>query len=123
MAKSPLIEFLPYQTDEQLRKLYNAARALLFPQVEDFGLSAAEAQACGLPIIAFKEGGAREIVEEPQTGIYFDQQSVVALERAVERFEDMKFNRDHIAQRAERFSQEAFEKGIKGTIERVFTTK
>jgi len=41
-----------------LRKLYNGAKALIFPQVEDFGLVAAEAQACGTPVIAFAGGGA-----------------------------------------------------------------
>src|SRR3989344_3087006 len=47
------VELIPFVSDEELRKLYNGARALIFPQVEDFGLVAAEAQACGTPVIAY----------------------------------------------------------------------
>ena len=45
--------------ENELRPLYNAAEALIFPQVEDFGLSGGGAQACGTPVIAFNGGGAK----------------------------------------------------------------
>ena len=106
----PNVEFIPFVGDgEELRRLYARARAFIFPHVEDFGLVAAEAQACGTPVVAFRGGGAREIVEEPETGIFFDTQSPEALAAAVRRFVGMRFERARISERARRFSRERFE--------------
>jgi glycosyltransferase involved in cell wall biosynthesis len=54
----PNVEFLGRVSDEQLRDLYRRAAVLLFPQIEDFGIVAVEAQACGLPVVAAATGGA-----------------------------------------------------------------
>ncbi len=114
LAKSPLIEFVTDNpSDRELRKIYNEAKAFIFPQVEDFGLVAAEAQACGLPVIAFDQGGGREIVQHKKTGILFDEeQSPEAIMKAVREFENFHFNRKTIAQSAERFSRENFKKNF-----------
>ncbi len=107
------IELLPFMEDEkELRQLYNGAKALIFPQVEDFGLVAAEAQACGLPVIAYADGGATEIVEHGRTGILFPQQSVESLIGAVELFKKKRFQRRVIAASARRFSKEHFQEEI-----------
>ncbi len=55
--------------DTDLRNLYRTSSLLLFPQVEDFGIIAVEAQACGLPIVARAEGGALDTVIDGVTGI------------------------------------------------------
>ncbi len=110
MLNAGNIELLPFVEDEnELRKLYNGAKAVIFPQVEDFGLVAAEAQACGAPVIAYAEGGALEIVENKKTGILFAQQSVESLVAAVELFEKKRFSRKAIADSAKRFSKERFQ--------------
>jgi len=120
LAKSPLIEFVSNNPkDSELRKIYNEAKALIFPQIEDFGLVAAEAQACGLPVIAFDQGGGREIVEHKKTGILFNQeQSPEAIAKAVREFENFHFNRKAIAKSAERFSKENFKKNFLAAAER-----
>ena len=41
--------------------LRRRARALLYPQIEDFGITAVEAQACGCPVIALAAGGANAV--------------------------------------------------------------
>lgn len=107
---SPHIEFIPFVGDgETLRSLYARARAFIFPHVEDFGLVAAEALACGTPVIAFRGGGVLEIVEEPETGILFDEQNPEALMAAVGRLCAMRFDRARISERARRFGRERFE--------------
>ena len=106
------IELIPFVSDDELRKLYNGAQALIFPQVEDFGLTAAEAQACGTPVIAFRGGGALEIVGDGVTGIFFEKQNVESLIQAVRRFEKLKFNRRKISQISRRFTFESFRKGL-----------
>lgn len=112
MVKSKKIEFYPFVDDNDLRTFYSGAEALVFPQVEDFGLVAAEAQACGCPVIAFSEGGAREIVTEGVTGVFFHKQTVEDLVVAVKRFLLTSFNEDAIQKSAEKFSKNKFKKEI-----------
>ncbi len=113
------IELLPLVGDDELCKLYNGAKAFIFPQVEDFGLVAAEAQACGTPVIAYAAGGALEIVEDGETGILFKEQTPNSLIEAVQRFEKTKFSRVKISQSAKRFSKENFQKKIFNAVSSV----
>lgn len=70
-------------SDEELRRLYRSAAVLLFPQVEDFGIVAVEAQACGLPVVAARSGGASDIVRDRRTGVLVDEATPENLARAV----------------------------------------
>ncbi|MEI6479317.1 MAG: glycosyltransferase [bacterium] len=108
LARGSNIEFLSGINDAELRKLYSNAKAFIFPQIEDFGLVAAEAQMCGTPVIAYKVGGGGEIVINKQTGLIFNVQSAEAIEDAVREFESMKFDRRVIANKADRFSKNKF---------------
>jgi len=47
---------------DKLVDFLGSARAFVFPGEEDFGIAPVEAQACGVPVIAFGRGGARETV-------------------------------------------------------------
>lgn len=118
MVKSKKIEFYPFVDENDLRTFYSGAEALVFPQVEDFGLVAAEAQACGCPVIAFSQGGAREIVTEGVTGVFFHKQTVEDLVVAVKRFLLTSFNEDAIQKSAEKFSKEKFKKAILEIVKR-----
>ena len=52
-----------------LSTVYSAADIYVTPsQMETFGMTAAEAGACGLPVICFATGGLPEIVEHEETG-------------------------------------------------------
>ncbi len=112
----PNIEFISGISDEELRKMYNNAKVFIFPQVEDFGLVAAEAQACGLPVIGYRRGGAEEIIEEDKTGIFFETQEIEPLMEAVRKAEKINFDRRYIADRAKMFSKDSFKKGFLGIL-------
>ncbi len=116
LVKSPLIEFIESAGDDELRLLYSNAKALIFPQIEDFGLVAAEAQACGTPVIAFAKGGAREIVLDKKTGIFFTEQTPEKIVEAVRNFEYLTPDRRAIARSALRFSKEVFRTNILKTL-------
>lgn len=55
--------------DEKVRLMQNAA-CLIFPSKmgEPFGLVAAEAMACGTPVVALNDGAISEVVEDDKTG-------------------------------------------------------
>lgn len=79
------VRFLGRVRDEDLRDLYRRARLLVFPQVEDFGIVAAEALACGLPVVARRAGGAMDIVIDGVTGAFFDTPTAAGIVAAAER--------------------------------------
>ena len=81
------IEFVGQVDDAKLRRLYAGARAVIFPQVEDFGLVPLEAAAAGTPTLAYAAGGSTETVIEKFTGLFFDEQTAAAIVNTVRRFE------------------------------------
>ncbi|MCK6476923.1 MAG: glycosyltransferase [Phycisphaerales bacterium] len=78
----PGVEFLGRVPDEGLRELYRRAALLLFPQIEDFGIVAVEAQACGCPVVSRRAGGALETVIDGLTGRFFDDPDPASIARA-----------------------------------------
>ncbi len=109
----PTIEFRNFTVNsEELRNYYTNAKACIFPQLEDFGLTAVEAMACGTPVIAYGAGGVKESVKEGLSGIFFERQDENCLKEAVEKFEKMEFNREEIALYAKKFGKERFKKEI-----------
>ncbi len=99
------IRILSPLTDEELTNYYQRCRALVFPGVEDFGLTPLEAHACGKPVIGFAEGGLLETVIEGVNGHFFYEQTAEAMVRAVEEFEEMTFSEQCIRKRVEAFYQ------------------
>lgn len=123
MVRSPHIEFLGPVYDEALRTLYREATALLFPQVEDFGLTAAEAVACGTPVIAYAAGGALEIIEDGKNGVLFREQTPATLQDAIAQCLARRFDHAAIAAMAERFSLERFRAGISRAVASILNTE
>lgn len=113
------IEFLGNLTDEELVGYYQGCQALIFPQEEDLGLVAIEAQACGKPVIAYRGGGALETVQEGITGEFFSPQTSMALAEKILSFQKEKFNPKRCRENAERFGKEIFKKKFKSFIENV----
>lgn len=87
----PNVMFLGAQPIPVLRQHLQRARAFVFAAEEDFGIAPVEAQACGTPVIAYGKGGALETIhglQHPQpTGVFFEEQSVEAVQHAIRQFE------------------------------------
>jgi glycosyltransferase involved in cell wall biosynthesis len=110
----PTVRFLGRVSDAELVSWYARARLLIFPQVEDLGLAAVEAQALGVPVVARRDGGALETVVEGVTGRFFGEPTVESLLQAIDTCPD------HCAEacreNARRFSPDKFDAAIREQI-------
>lgn len=108
-AQAPAnVRFTGFVADEELRELYRSSRALVCPSVEDFGIVMAEAQACGVPVIAPRAGGAREIVRDGVTGIHLDAVAPRSVAEALRSLRGRPFDPAACRASAERFSEARF---------------
>ena len=71
-----------------------------------------EAQKYGKPVLAFRDGGATEIVIEGKTGEFFDRPTVSSLVNALKKFNNKRYNTDTCIKNASRFSKKEFIKGV-----------
>jgi len=115
----PTVEMLGWRGDAETARLYERCRALLFPPLEDFGITPLEAMAAGRPVIAYGRGGVCETVvppgeSAPPTGLFFERQTVDDLVDAIRRFESgaQVFEPKALRQRAEGFDRPVFRERV-----------
>lgn len=106
----PNIEFLGFVKDKDLPEIYAGCRAFIFPGEDDFGLTMVEAMAAGKPVLAYRKGGALEIVEEGKTGLFFDTPNPEILIDGLRRLKEKEknFKKEYIREKALLFSRESF---------------
>jgi glycosyltransferase involved in cell wall biosynthesis len=112
----PEVEFLGRASDEDLVELYASARAVLMPGMEEFGITAVEAQAAGRPVIAAAAGGALETVLDGRTGSLATLDDVDSFVRAIECIDQLDFDPVDAVCNAERFSVTAFERRLSAQV-------
>ena len=110
------IEFVGQVSDKELKEYYAQCQAFIFPQEEDFGITAIEAMASGRPVIAYKAGGALETIKEGVTGLFFEEQNAASLVKSLHKFKTIKFKPDKIRKQALKFDQKVFKNKIKDFI-------
>ncbi len=72
--EAPHVQQIGHVSDQTLLRTMRKARALLFPGLEDFGMTPVEMMSCGRPVIAFAQGGAVETVIDGVTGVLVKEQ-------------------------------------------------
>jgi glycosyltransferase involved in cell wall biosynthesis len=118
------IEFLGQQPFEVLLDRLRRARAFVFAAEEDFGIAPLEAQACGTPVLAYGKGGVVETIRPlgaaDPTGVFFGEQSVDSIVKAVQRFEREgdQIESQACRQNAVRFSAERFRRHFSTYVQR-----
>lgn len=121
-AKNNIL-LLGYQPFEVLKEKMQKAKAFVFAAEEDFGIVPVESQACGTPVIAYGKGGALETVvnydKEKPTGLFFKEQTVDSIVKAVNKFEKNQnlFFPENCRRNAEKFNEERFKKEFKTFVE------
>ena len=83
------VRFLTDVPDRDLPAIYNCAEVylgvsrLMEQRVEGFGISIAEASACGIPVVAGRSGGIPEAVRDGETGLLVDAERAEAVSEAL----------------------------------------
>lgn len=113
---APNISFLGWQSDEAILDLYRRCRLLVFPGEEDFGIVPLEAQACGRPVVAFGRGGVQETVVDDLSGVFFEDQEPEALNEAVSRAADKRWDPQAIRAHAKMFGVQRFIEGLSRSV-------
>ena len=128
----PNVQLLGYLEKNRVLNLIKRAKAFIFAAEEDFGIAPIEAQAAGVPVIAFGKGGILETVNgqfsdnpvlmENLTGVFFKEQTSGSLLEALSFFEENEkmFDKNIIRKNAQQFSIERFEKEFKDTVESLY---
>jgi glycosyltransferase involved in cell wall biosynthesis len=122
-AAYPEAEFLGRAGDEEIARLYAGARAVLVPSVEEFGITAVEAQAAGRPVIAAAAGGALETVLEGTTGVLAQLDDPSSFAQAIESLDALDFDPARARANAERFSVSAFQRRLDTEVTRLLGRK
>jgi glycosyltransferase involved in cell wall biosynthesis len=115
----PEARFLGRASDEDLVALYASARAVIVPGIEEFGITAVEAQAAGRPVIAASAGGALETVLDGDTGRLAQLDDVGSFARAIAALDSLDFEPERAIRHAQGFSVAEFQRRLSEHIERV----
>lgn len=108
----PDVTFTGRLADSSLEDLYARARALVVPNVEEFGIAALEAQASGRPVLGADGGGVTETTIPGETSVLVTAGDVNALAEAMRHTDFDSFSPERIRAQAAAFSTEEFQRRL-----------
>ncbi len=112
----PTVTFITNASRQDIRYRLQTAEALIFPGLDDFGITPVEAMAAGTPVIAYRGGGALDYVVESKTGLFFDEQTAGSLIKVLKSFSSESFKPKTIQAEAQKFSIQEFRKHMTAFI-------
>ena len=113
---APNIKFLDAMPQDELKKYLEKSDAYLFPSCEPFGLAPIEAMACGVPVIAYKKGGALDYIKPKINGLFFDKQTPNSLVEAMAKFKPKDFDKNVVKNTTHEFDKTIFKQKIKELV-------
>ncbi|MDQ3008146.1 MAG: glycosyltransferase [bacterium] len=108
LARGSKTTFKGAVSDHEISRLYRQAHAVLMPGIEDFGITAVEAVAHGVPAILHADSGAAELIEDGKQGIHLKQQTVKELVTAIEKIEESSFSPRQLQQKLQKYATTSF---------------
>lgn len=115
----PTVKVTGRVSSHELVASAHSAQAFIFPGEEDFGIAPVEALAAGLPIIAYRSGGALDFVKPGVSGEFFEAQTVASLVKILGSFVPSNYNRAAIQKTSLEFSQRAFVDKLSGFVDKL----
>ncbi|HSX53119.1 MAG TPA: glycosyltransferase [Patescibacteria group bacterium] len=119
----PTVKFLTDTSDSDVVEYFHTSEAFIFPGLDDFGIVAVEGMAAGMPVIAYKGGGALDYIVPTKTGEFFDKQNVESLVSSLKKFKSDKFSESRIRGEAELFDASHFHQAMQGYIRKTLFAK
>ena len=116
----PTVTFLGEVSEGVAGQLMESCGAMVFCAEEDFGIAPVEANAHGLPVVAFGRGGATETLVDGVTGTFFAGTSPECIGEAMQRAEDLFWDESVIRANATRFSPERFRRDLSAVVRSLF---
>jgi glycosyltransferase involved in cell wall biosynthesis len=113
------ITFLGRVSDEVLEEEFASAKALIFPNLDDSGITLLEGMAAGTPVVAYKAGGALDYVLPGKNGKFFAKPTAESLGTALKNFDSTRYSHSAIAAYAHRFSAEQFRKHMTAYLKKL----
>ena len=96
---------------------------MIVPSIEEFGITAVEAQAAGRPVIAAGAGGALETVLDRETGWLAQPDGVESFVEAIDGIDGLDFSADRAVENAERFSVPVFQERLSAHVSAVIAER
>lgn len=122
------VKFLTGLSAQELADTFARCKALIFPQLEDYGITPLEANASGRPVIAYGKGGVLDTMlpvredASKATAVFFNEQTADAICEAVKKFDRYNFDARFIRNHAESFGDEKFVEKLRNYVTEKFRT-
>lgn len=110
------ISFSGRVSDSEKWRLLAGAKALIFPSVEDFGITPVEAMASATPVVARVGGGLSETIIASKTGVFFTENNVASLNNALKRIDKVKFKSTDLTEQAVKYDSHHFDSNFKSAV-------
>lgn len=116
--------FLGFLKGEEVVEAYRAMDVSVLsslPDSESFGVSALEAQACQIPVIASRVGGLPEVVDEGKTGLLIEPENPQAIAEVLEFMYEDKNRREEMGRAGRKFVEEHYDiEDNFGQVEKIY---
>ncbi|HLY28053.1 MAG TPA: glycosyltransferase [Aggregatilineales bacterium] len=116
----PTVNFAGYVPDADLPSLMARCKALIFPGLEDFGITPVQAQAAGRPVIAYRGGGALDTVIPGVSGELFEEPTLESLMAALESFDASHYSPTAMRTHAAKFDAEVFRRELTAFVAKAY---
>jgi glycosyltransferase involved in cell wall biosynthesis len=83
-------------------------KAVLMPGIEDFGITALEANTFGKPVIISAQSGVAEVLKDQKHAIHLQTQDISEIIAAVKKIDTTQFSKEKLKVNSSAFSQEEF---------------
>ena len=116
-GNSKYIKFMPrYNGISEIVEHIVDSRAYIFPSIEPFGIAAVESLAVGTPVIGLQKGGSLDIIEPGVNGLFFEEQTVDSLAKAIVEFDKLSLSTSKVSTSSNKFSEIEFVNKMKKII-------
>lgn len=112
----PTVAFPGYVTNEERERYITNADLFLFCSYEDFGIAPVEALAAGLPVVAYRAGGALDFIKDRENGWFFNEQTTRSLVSVLKSLPGKPIDPRAISRSAAAFDQTFFVKHMRDFI-------